>query len=285
MYKLLYFSATGNTKVVAELFRDELKSRELSVELINMENKSDIIFSNNDIIGFFYPIYGGGTPINVTKYISELAFKGNEVFIIKTAADYIYPNHSASSTLIKSLKKQNSKPFYDRIIVMASNWLLEYKDDFSKQLYNSAILKTKNAIDEILAKKERFYKNNPIMDLLCKMIHIGESKVGAKFFGKSLCANNDCNMCGLCVQNCPLKNIEEKSGKLKFHSNCLFCMRCIYNCPTRAISSHFFNFVILKNGYNIKKIINNSDLKGTFVTPKTKGFFKHFNDYFDNIEV
>ena len=81
--------------------------------------------------------------------------------------------------------------------------------------------------------------------------------LASKFFGLELCANKKCTQCGLCVLECPAKNIQMKdTRKLKFGIKCMMCMRCIYNCPTKAIEPRISKFIPIKNGYSIKKYLS-----------------------------
>jgi len=48
--------------------------------------------------------------------------------------------------------------------------------------------------------------------------------------------DGNCTKCGMCVQNCPVENIQltEEHG-IKFLNKCFLCMRCINQCPEEAI--------------------------------------------------
>jgi Fe-S-cluster-containing hydrogenase component 2 len=49
----------------------------------------------------------------------------------------------------------------------------------------------------------------------------------------------NCNCCCLCVNNCPMKNLEYINGKITQKSNCTICYRCINICPNKAITVFF----------------------------------------------
>ena len=64
-----------------------------------------------------------------------------------------------------------------------------------------------------------------------------------------------CTKCGLCVKQCPTKNIYmNKRGEVKFHHNCLMCMRCSLYCPTSAIDIGFLQGWKVNGRYNFAKI-------------------------------
>ncbi|WP_270658881.1 4Fe-4S dicluster domain-containing protein [Paraclostridium bifermentans] len=59
----------------------------------------------------------------------------------------------------------------------------------------------------------------------------------AKFMGKNFSVDEDCVKCGICVKNCPEKNIIFDDNKeIKFLNKCMLCTRCIHNCPKNAIN-------------------------------------------------
>ena len=56
-------------------------------------------------------------------------------------------------------------------------------------------------------------------------------------------------------------------------------MRCVYGCPENALKAGHLKFVVLKNGYDIRRIINNSDIKGEFETKISKAYYRRFYNY------
>lgn len=281
---LYYFSGTGNTKKVNELLAGELEKNNCAVTLLSVEEtlKSQRLIDCNqyDLIGLSYPIYGFGTPGIISRFVNQLAdVEGRNLFLLKTGADFISINHNASTKLIGYLEKKNFNVFYDRIIVMPSNWIVTYDDRIIKQLYNCAKVKVNHMCREILELKRRRYKTGLFLRKLSLGISYLEKNYGSVYFGKSLRVNKNCNHCNLCVKNCPNQNISLIDDSPVFGDQCLFCMRCIYSCSTKAIESNFLSFCILKNGYNLHKVLDDVAIKSDYIGNETKGYFKHFNKY------
>jgi ferredoxin len=107
---------------------------------------------------------------------------------------------------------------------------------------------------------------------------------GAKLFGEHIRASNDCVRCGLCVKNCPQKNIRLQSGKMRFGYHCMLCMRCFYGCPERALSPGVMKNFVLKDGFNLEKLRDTAEQSagGEYRdVPKKflwKGVYKYLND-------
>lgn len=288
--RLFYFSGTGNSQFVTETLEHHFKQLKVDVSTVSIEdviNSSDIIKTEGyDMIGLCFPIYGLGIPSIVTDFIEKLQTgEQRRVFLYLTGADFISLNYNAFDLTTRLLKKSNYHVFYHRIIVMPSNWVVAYPDTFNKQLIDSAKKKTEHMCHEVLEHKERICKSHGFIRYFSKSLYWLEHTFGSRYFGLSLKADESCNHCNICVKNCPVKNIEWRGERLKFGNKCLFCMRCIYNCPQKAIKSRGYNFTILKDGYDIRKTLEDETIGNSFITPQTKGYFKHFLRYINNIEV
>ena len=285
-----FFSGTGNTKKIADMVKTEFEIHDYHLSLISMEDRihsTGVINENDfDLIGLAYPIYGFGTPDIVDDFVKLLpAGKGKKIFLFKTGADFISINHNASALLIRELESKGYSVFYDRIIVMNSNWIVSYNDSMVRQLYKSAEEKVRHMVKEILKSKTRRYHTGYLMKSLSLGISRLEKKYGSKYYGKSLRTDRNCNSCQICSKNCPQGNISYENGKISFAGNCIWCMRCAYNCPQKAIYSRGMNFCILKDGYNLDKILEDDQPENAFLTKDTKGFFKHLYRYISDIKI
>ena len=286
---LFYFSGTGNTQVVTELLTKALEQHGARVETARIEHvlqgKTRFEPEAYDLVGIGHPIHGFDVPRIVYDFVDALPpVEGKRTFIFKTAGDFISVNNGASKTAIKRLRRKGYDVFYDRIVCMPSNWSMKYADEFSKQLCYVAIAKAEHMAGEVLAGRERKLGINPLLRWITKLTSRGED-LGARLFGRMLTVSDACVDCGICVDNCPTVNIRRKDGKITFGYNCVFCMRCIYACPQQAITPRFGKFCVIKDGYDIRSIINNPDLEGNFVTEKTSGFYRHFWRYIRNADV
>ena len=285
-----YFSGTGNTEKIVQLLGGEFEKNNCVVILRSVEalSKSQIIEDLNqyDLIGLAYPIYGFGTPDIISRLINQFpAGEGRKLFLLKTGADFISINHNASTELIEILEKKNFDVFYDRIIVMPPNWIISYDDRIKKQLYNCATEKVRHMCRDLLELKRRRYKTGIVLKKLSLGISHMEKKYGSAYYGKSLRANQNCNLCKLCVKQCPNQNINIVNETLQFRGNCLWCMRCVYSCPVKAIESKGMNFSILKQGYDLQKVLDNPSVNSDYIDEETTGYFKHFYKYLTDVSV
>lgn len=280
---IFYFSGTGNTKMVAKLLATEF-NRYISVvnviaidELLKTNKTAEV--EKYDIIGFGYPVHAFNAPRIFFEFIEQLQDgKQKKTFIFKSAGD---PFMQGGSTALvrKALQKKGYDVLYERLFVIPANVLVRYQDRLIKQLYNTAVQRVKTMVNEILSETTKIQKNTFFSNFLTAAFSSME-KYGARFFGKNLYVSESCNLCGICISNCPTNNITKQKGHIRFHSKCTLCMRCIYRCPVNAISARFLKFFLISPWYEIQTIVDNPAIKDAYISSKTKGFFRHFNRYF-----
>jgi len=285
---ICYFSGTGNTELISQLLSIEFIKQGAKADLIAVEEvlkgKTSINVNDYDILGFGHPVHAFSAPRIYFEFIESLPpAEDTPSFYFRTAGDPIC-NGGATSMVRRILQQKGYKIFHESLIVMPSNVLIQYNDELVKQLFITAKIKIVKIVTEVLQNKIKLQKNSPMLRIISRLFSRAET-LGGKYFGKYLFITDNCNQCNLCIYKCPTGNIykNNESGKIKFGEKCTFCLKCVYLCPSKSIKSKYMNFFILKNGYNIKTVIENPMLKGIYVTETTKGFFKHFYKYISDV--
>jgi len=280
---IFYFSGTGNTRLVAHLFEEELERRDVEVDVLAIE---DILQENRvpdvekyDMIGIGYTVHALNAPRIVFDFLNRLpAVTQKNVFLFKCPGDPLMQGGS-TSMLRNRLQSRGYAVFHESLLVMPANVFISFHERLVKQLYEAARCHTKTIVGDILAGKIRLQKNSPFLRALTRISSSLES-VGVRLLGRTFRVSSACSHCLRCVELCPTKNISHGQHGIRFHGNCLMCVRCVYACPQSAISPGFFRFFVFKNGYNIQPIIEDSSLSGDYLSEHTTGFFKHYyQDY------
>ena len=286
---IYYFSGTGNTELISHLFCTEFAKQGVKTDIIAVEDvlkgKSSIAIKNYDAIGFAHPVHAFGPPKIYLEFIKSLPHADDTPsFYFRTSGDPLC-NGGATSMVRKILLYKKYKVFHESLLVMPSNVIIQYEDELVKQLFNAAKRKISRIVKEVLQNESHLQKNSLILRIISYLFNTAET-LGAKYFGRYLYVTESCNRCNICIIKCPTGNIYEdsESGKIKFEKKCTFCLRCVYLCPNNSIKNKYMNIFIIKNGYNIRKVIENPGVRGIYVTEATKGYFKHFYKYLYNIE-
>lgn len=251
---LAYFSGTGGTKLVTDYFEKGLLKRKIPVKKLDIATHKTYQSKATDLLIVLSPVYAFGLSFVVEHWVKELPLaKGSYAAVISVSGGgEISPNTACRMTSKKYLKKKNYDVIYEKMLVMPSNFAMQAKRELNLELIHILPQKVDKIITDLMHGKKNLLQPK-VQDRLFAFLGKAEH-FGAGFFALSLYATKDCNQCGLCIKHCPKKNIRMKNQKPKFGMHCLWCMKCIYACPRHAIKSRIFPFVILKEGFSIKKM-------------------------------
>lgn len=278
-----YFSGTGNTEIVANMIKEAFAMHEYNVSMIRMED----ILKNNvkvdpqsfDLIGIGCPIIGYGVPNIVQDFIRLLPKENSKkVFVFRTAGGVAPINYNASKQMIRKLDRKGYEVFHERVFSISSNWVVRFDDFIIRQLYEVTKKKVEIMCKEIINGENRILKTGIRLRVLMELaMHIFPWIL--RLVGKDLIINKYCSDCGLCIKNCPSRNIYRKKGKIRFKLSCNSCMRCVYTCPKFAIKFRLLKFFPVSGGYNIETILkqpcDTSEIGSRPIPP-------FFNEYIQN---
>ncbi len=275
---IIYFSGTGNTAFLSSLIKERLENENLyEMEFFSISKDSKIIdLSCFDLIIFSYPIYAFNAPVIFDKYIKKLNFLNNKkYYILKQSGESLVLNNSSSSYLKKRLKKSKVKIDGEYHFLLPYNIHFRYDDEFVKELYfynqklmDIFIYELKNNIVHKIKSNLLIYLNSKIF----KIQRLG-GPLNSYFYKVDY---SKCIRCNRCVNECPTNNIVIKNNKYKFKNKCIMCMRCSFNCPKDAVNIGMLNGRRVNGGYDYKRIINDSNIKGEYLKNHNKGFYKIF---------
>jgi len=283
---LIIFSGTKNTLKVGEMLKENFESNSLEVKIFEITKPYTKIenLDSYDLIGLGYPIYAFNTPKIFLDYVLSLNFNIKQtIFIFKTSGEPLFLNNSSSHYLIKKLKKKNLNILSETQFLMPYNIIYRYKDNLVKQMYLYSQALAKLLVKNILENKYQFIKYslfNIFISNLLKVHNIGGKINGRLYHVKK----KKCIKCNICINNCPVNNIYLKGEKIKFSGDCTMCMRCSMYCPTNAINIGIINLFKVNKPYKFNLIIKNKDLDGKFINKNTKGYFKLFRKYYQNLD-
>ena len=244
---MFYFSGTGNSKYIAELFCQNMEASCYSIE-----DKVDFsqLINSEVIIGFCYPIYGSRVPRNMRQFVQRFLpeLKGKKLIIFATQLlfsgdgarvltdlfpeNYIevfYADHFHMPNNVSNffLLGQRSKKGIEKKLLKAEKKLIAICNDIKlgkvKRRGFSALSKFLGKIQGNL-----WQKDSKSVDLMPGSM---EEKIA-----KSVRVSQDCTLCSICVRSCPVKNLKLENKSIMHNNNCVVCYRCVNICPERAIS-------------------------------------------------
>lgn len=248
---IFYFSGTGNSRNVAEWMGEV--ARELGIEtrvidIVSCERLNPIKPEEDSLIVFCSPIHGFNYPPIMLNFIRRFPKGKNDVLLMNTRGGmkigkWVTPGITGAafylSGLILKIKGYRICGMYP--VDLPSNW---------QSLHPALNHKTVKYLHEknrervtTFARKlysgEKYFKSLRSLpfDLLVSPISLAYYFIGRFFLAKTFYASGECDNCGVCIKNCPVKAIIRVNEKPFWTFNCESCMRCMGNCPKRAIET------------------------------------------------
>lgn len=233
---ILYFSGTGNTKLLAERLSKELldEARSLDEGLLS---DGLALFSEKPYV-IMSPIHAWGLPQKVEELLLSSDLSGcQEVYFLLTMG----ANHGGMESRLLNMSRAMGltyKGLYP--FLMPNNYFMgEALQDEDEQV--SIIKSAYKELDEVANRislhqslvgvEDR--RGGALLRLFAPLIHKMYCKYGQR--GYKFSVSDECIRCGRCVENCPTHNIKLQDGKITFGKQCMTCLRCVSVCPAQAI--------------------------------------------------
>lgn len=251
---IVYFSGTGGTKKAADCFEQSFKGKGISTLKYSVTEKNQTEINPEDLIVLIFAVHGLNAPKAVYRWIEKLPQikKCQAVVISVSGGGEVTPNTACRLHSILKLEEKGYTVSYEKMLVMPSNFVAIMSEALSVRLLEILPEKVEFIVNELLMGIKR-RKNPLLVDRI--LSRAGElEKIGAVVFGKFIKNNHNCNGCGWCSKNCPVGNITMVQGHPAFGGDCHMCTTCLYGCPKKALSAGLLNFVIFKEGFNLKQI-------------------------------
>jgi NAD-dependent dihydropyrimidine dehydrogenase PreA subunit len=238
----IYFSGNGNTKYAVEILAENLNFHQnniLSIEENEDKIKKAIIHADTVIIA--YPIILCYIPKILSDFIIDHLkwFEGKKILTLVTQA---YFSFDGGVLIFRLLRKHHVH--FKKLGNMHIKMPITVSDmKLMKPTEDEEIIKLKNEAEKKIQEYSKVILNGgyvhdgsewarPIAFIRQRMFYLNRIK---KYY-TGVKINNNCINCGICIQCCPMKNLEEKDGKVEQKRRCIQCYRCANMCPKNAIT-------------------------------------------------
>lgn len=255
---ICFWSGTGNSYRVSNWLGKIAENRGLRTRVISLEKaKSEKLLSagKESFIAIVFPTHGFTAPWHVLKTVWKLPQgNGNHVFCLATRAGLKFgplfiPGISGSATFIIALLLllKRYKVRGAMSVDMPSNWFSLHPIQCLKKqeaIIDRAEHKVADFMEKVFSHSKIWFTGNnlyeTILGTLLSFISVAYLLMGRFFLAKLFFANNNCDGCGVCAQNCNVKAIAMR-GKDRYMPfwkyKCESCMKCATICPQNAIEA------------------------------------------------
>ena len=226
---ILYFSATGNGKYIAERIANEFDDQYKSI--VDCIEEHEYYFKNEKIFGIVVPTYFWRLPRIVEKYLKELQLE-NCAYTFFLAS---YGTTTGQSKAMAS-KLQNFDAYYS--VIMPDTWTPIF--DLTNQSRVNKWLRDGNEQLDLVIKNIKAQNKGDFIDkkvprwiaaLPSAYMYNKERRTKYLFVDQNLCVG-----CGLCEKKCPVNAIKIENGHpVWICEECEMCLGCLHRCPKFAI--------------------------------------------------
>lgn len=232
--KQIYFSPTGTTKTIVE---NICKGLDVSVvETIDITKplvrSQSLQTKDNELLVVGVPVYMGRVPAIVSDWLNSLKAQQTPAVCV-----VVYGNRGIDNSLLElndMLVKQGC------VIIAGAEFIGEHSFSSAEMPVaigrpdvndiNRAVEFGRQVNEKLIA--ESLNKMNPV-NIPGSFPYGRDTVVWSVDF---IATNDQCNNCGLCVDNCPVDAIDPNDVSIIDIENCITCCACIKNCPHHAKS-------------------------------------------------
>jgi ferredoxin/flavodoxin len=256
---LFYFSGTGNAKQVALWFSEFAIKKDIDCRTFDIA-KTDIktieSLNSDTLIGIISPIHGFNFPKITLNFIEHFPKGKNNIVLMNTRAGmkigrFVTPGLTGIAFLLSSLiLKQKGYKIVGQIpFDMPSNWISIHpalNENTVKFLHEKIYTRVAKHSLKIFSGKSDFHSHRDLVqDILISPVSLGYYLIGRFAFAKSFYASNDCDNCGVCEKQCPVKAIKTVKNRPYWTFKCESCMKCMNLCPKKAIETAHGLFIVV----------------------------------------
>jgi ferredoxin len=249
---IIYFSATGNNKYLAQRISGE-NEEIISIIKAIKEDKYEINVPKDESLGIIVPRYFWGLPSIVEDFLSKVKINtGNDSYIYAIAS-YGTTTGNALGKIKHYLDLQDIELNAQYEVKMPDTWTVMFdlsdKNEIDKQ--TEYVEEQLDNITPMILNKQStptgtsiFYR---ISSIFSKRMYENSRKT------KHLHVQDNCTGCKLCSTSCPVNAISMVDEKPVWTKDkCVMCLRCLHRCPTFAIQ--YDNKTINHGQYTNKNI-------------------------------
>lgn len=241
---IFYFSGTGNSLYVARHLAKATQDRLISIpkEMNSPVFPKEYTLSNDEPIGFVFPIHSWSPPEIVLRFIRQIRFtnyQNHYGYFVATCGDDIGCTRQILERTLSDIHiglHAGFSLFMPNTYIALPGFDID-SPEIQKKKLGEALPELKQIGNDICQRRHTFRLHPGSMPWL-------KSYLIQPLFKKFLIKDryfhvtDQCIACGKCSQICPTNNIRIENKRPVWQGHCIACLACYHVCPQRAI--YFF---------------------------------------------
>lgn len=230
---IIYFSATGNNKYIAENIAKETGDTAVSIEA--MDAKSIRLYEHENL-GLVVPTYFLELPANVEEFLRSVSIELSGNHYVYGVVTYGSTPGASGAHMKKLLREKGVKVNALYSIITPDTWTIVY-DLSNRESVNATLVKTRTQLREVIGRiKKKENGDFRTRQLPCLVTLVSNQSYQKARRTSHFKVEDSCIGCGLCERNCPEKAIKiENNRPVWTKEKCIVCLRCLHHCPKFAI--------------------------------------------------
>ena len=235
---IFYFSATGNSKYVAERIAAAVDDHVISLKDAIRSRGYRIDVSDESRIGFVVPTYYFGLPSILRFFMNKVKFSGYRdqyVYLVLTCGS---STGDAAGQMAKMLAEKEIVLSAQFAVPMVDNYIPMFRIPSQEE-----IEKKLDAAEEYIEEAWRAIRacnpgnyNRSRGAAPAAMTAVAYPMYTSGRSTKPFVVTDACIGCGLCQEVCACGAIELRDGKPKWKkTRCVHCFACLHCCPAKAV--------------------------------------------------